>query len=120
LAVLSAVTVTVARVGFDSWGTDLRDSAGILGSWRTGGSGSECEDEEEDDVESIEDSVDRVEVDEAMSEWARVYLTVVMFSSRGVRNETRFSAGKRGRAAAILRGVMGLFARMELRLWGCL
>ena len=112
---------TVARVGFESWGTDLRDSAGVLGCccWCCGTGASRSEDEEEH-VESSEDSVDSVEVDEAMSEWARVYLTVVMFSSRGVRNETRFSAGKRGRGAAILRGVMGLFARMELRLWGCL
>jgi hypothetical protein len=95
----------------------LRDSEGVFGACRAGVSGSE---EEEEEVESIEDRVDRVEVESAMSEWARVYLTVVMSSSRGVRNETRFSAGKRGRAAVILRGVMGLFARMELRLWGCL
>ena len=64
-----------------------------------------------------------VELEEARSECASVYLTVLISSSSGVRNETRFSAGNMGRAGAILRGIIdlaGLLARIEARLCGCL
>jgi hypothetical protein len=76
-----------------------------------------------DDVASTDDSVDPELTDDSRSECAKVYLTVLISSSRGVRKETLFSAGKRGREAAILRGIMfcaGLFVRMERRLCGCL
>ena len=66
---------------------------------------------------------ERVELDESRSEWARVYLMVVISSSSGVRKETRFSAGNMGRFEAILRGIIeraGLLERIEARLWGCL
>lgn len=74
---------------------------------------------------AAEDSVDvdssdvTVELDDSRSELAQVYLTVLISSSKGVRKDTRFSAGNMGREA-ILRGTMRLLARMELRLWGCL
>jgi hypothetical protein len=76
---------------------------------------------ESDDVVDARD--DRVETDASISEWASVYLTVVISSSSGVRKETRFSAGNMGREAAILRGIIdraGLLARTETRLCGCL
>ena len=76
--------------------------------------------ESEDAVEASEDSV---ETEASRSEWASVYLTVVMSSSSGVRKDTRFSAGNMGREAAILRSIIdraGLFASIEARLWGCL
>jgi hypothetical protein len=71
--------------------------------------------------ESVEaDSSDvNVELEDSRSELAMVYLTVLISSSSGVRNDTRFSAGNMGREA-ILRGTMRLLVRMELRLWGCL
>lgn len=81
------------------------------------------------DSESPEETVsmdERVEVDEtddSRSECASVYRTVLISSSKGVRNDTFFSAGNSGRAGAILRGIKsraGLFVRMETRLWGCL
>jgi hypothetical protein len=74
-------------------------------------------------VDSLEASEDSVETEASMSECARVYLTVVMSSSSGVRKDTRFSAGNMGREAAILRGIMarsGLLASTEARLCGCL
>lgn len=76
---------------------------------------------ESEDV--LEPSEERVETEASMSECARVYLTVVISSSRGVRKDTRFSAGNMGREAAILRGMIertGLLASAETRLWGCL
>jgi hypothetical protein len=76
--------------------------------------------ESEDAVEASEDSV---ETEASRSEWARVYLTVVISSSSGVRKDTRFSAGNMGREAAILRGIIdraGLFASIDVRLCGCL
>jgi hypothetical protein len=76
--------------------------------------------ESDDEVEARDD---RVETEASMSEWASVYLTVVISSSSGVRKETRFSAGNMGLEAAILRGIIdraGLLARTETRLCGCL
>lgn len=79
--------------------------------------------ESEDDVVSMEAMVEaELCGDDCRSEWARVYLVVLISSSRGVRKETRFSAGKRGREGAILRVIRcraGLLVRMEFRLWGC-
>lgn len=77
----------------------------------------------EDVVETVEAMEDRVELDEAKSEWASVYRTVVISSSRGLLKETRFSAGNMGRVEAILRGATaraGLLERMEVTWWGCL
>jgi hypothetical protein len=74
-------------------------------------------------VDAVEASEDRVETEASRSECARVYLTVVMSSSSGVRKDTRFSAGNMGREVAILRGCIernGLLARTEARLCGCL
>lgn len=74
-----------------------------------------------DGFESVDSSVaseERVEVDDSSSEWATVYVTVVISSSSGVRKDTRFSAGNRGRDA-ILRGARdraGLLERIEVRL----
>jgi hypothetical protein len=73
--------------------------------------------------EATDEMVDRVEVEDSRSEWAIVYLVVVISSSSGVRKQTCFSAGNIGRVEAILRGIIeraGLFVRMEVRLWGCL
>ncbi len=66
---------------------------------------------------------DMVETDDSRSEWARVYLTVVISSSSGVRKDTRFVAGNMGREGAILRGesnLAGLLVRMDVKWWGCL
>jgi hypothetical protein len=74
-------------------------------------------------VDALDVREERVELDDSMSECARVYLVVVISSSNGVRKETRFSAGNMGRFEAILRGIIegaGLLERMEARLWGCL
>ena len=85
-----------------------------------------CEVEASDSLVAVdtEDAMDdRVEQDDSMSEWASVYLVVVISSSSGVRKETRFSAGNMGRVEFILRGIIeraGLFERIEARLWGCL
>lgn len=73
--------------------------------------------------DTVEASEETVETEASMSEWASVYLTVVISSSSGVRNETRFSAGNMGRDAAILRGIIdlaGLLASTDTRLCGCL
>lgn len=72
--------------------------------------------------DSVVASDEMVEVDDSRSECATVYFTVVISSSSGVRKDTRFSAGNRGREA-ILRGASdraGLLERIEVRLWGCL
>jgi hypothetical protein len=73
------------------------------------------------EAESVDvDSSDvMVELEESRSELAQVYLTVLISSSKGVRKDTRFSAGNMGRET-ILRGTMRLLERIELRLWGCL
>lgn len=73
--------------------------------------------------DALEVSEARVETEDSRSEWAKVYLTVVISSSSGVRKDTRFSAGNMGREVAILRGIIdldGLLASIETRLWGCL
>lgn len=78
---------------------------------------------ESESLEAAEASEDKVDMDDSRSEWARVYLTVVISSSSGERKETCFWAGNMGRAGAILRGSMclaGLLARMERMLCGCL
>jgi len=82
-----------------------------------------CAAEEFDSNDSVEASVDRVEVEDSRSECAMVYFTVVISSSSGIRNETRFSAGNMGLEEAILRGIIdlaGLLASIEARLCGCL
>lgn len=86
-------------------------------------SDSEDDLESEEEVVSMEDTVDSELMEDWRSRWDMVYFVVVISSSRGVRNETRFSAGKRGRADVILRGIRsraGLLVRMEVRLCGCL
>lgn len=60
-----------------------------------------------------------VELDDSRSEFAQVYLMVLISSSSGVRNETCFCVGNMGREA-ILRGTIRLLDRIELRLCGCL
>ena len=73
--------------------------------------------------EAVDEMVERVEMDDSRSEWAMVYLVVVISSSSGVRKDTRFSAGNMGRLEPILRGIIeraGLLERIEARLWGCL
>lgn len=100
---------------------------GSEGAWVDGEDGMSAEalSTERDDSEaadSVGASEERVEVDDSSSECATVYVTVVISSSSGVRKETRFSAGNRGREA-ILRGASeraGLLERIEVRLWGCL
>lgn len=71
---------------------------------------------------STEESVD-VDPMDSISECARVNFTVLISSSRGVRKDTRFSAGKRGRVEVIFRGIIcrvGPLDRIEARLCGCL
>jgi hypothetical protein len=75
--------------------------------------------EDEESVETVESRDDIVAVDDSISECARVYLVVVISSSSGVRNATRFSAGNIGRDA-ILRGLIWLVASMDTTLCGCL
>jgi len=54
---------------------------------------------------SMEEIVDDEEAEEAISECAMVYFVVVISSSKGARNDTRFVAGNMGREPeAILRG----------------
>lgn len=70
-------------------------------------------------VDATDETVDKVEMDDSRSEWAIVYLVVVISSSSGVRKQTCFSAGNMGRLEDMLRGIMeraGLFVRMEVRL----
>lgn len=77
----------------------------------------------------MEDTVEEERLDDSdsdvrlasgvISECAMVYLTVTISSSSGVRNDTRFVAGKSGLADAILRvrtSAMGLFDSIEGRL----
>lgn len=81
------------------------------------------ESDPEDVVDMVDEMEESVELDDARSEWASVYLTVLISSSRGLRNETRFSAGNMGRDEAILRGttdLAGLLDKMEARWCGCL
>lgn len=111
----------VATVGFaseDGW----RDSAGLLSC--SFGATECCAAEASDSVVAesvdVDSSDDSVELEDSKSEFAQVYLTVLISSSSGVRKDTRFSAGNMGREEAILRGTIRLLARMELRLWGCL
>ena len=56
------------------------------------------DDDSDDSTEGTED------VEASISECAKVYLTVLISSSRGVRNDTFFVAGNIGREAVILRG----------------
>ena len=70
-------------------------------------------------VDATDETVDKVEMDDSRSEWANVYVVVVISSSSGVRKQTCFSAGNMGRLEDMLRGIIeraGLFARMEVRL----
>lgn len=100
---------------------------GSEGDWVEGEEGASAEalSMERESSEASDSVVARdemVEVDDSRSECATVYLTVVISSSSGVRKDTRFSAGNRGRDA-ILRGASaraGLLDRIEVRLWGCL
>ena len=107
----------------DSWRGDMLVSGTVLQGLRVKHG---CEVEASDSLVAVdtEDAMDdRVEQDDSMSEWASVYLVVVISSSSGVRKETRFSAGNMGRVEFILRGIIeraGLFERIEARLWGCL
>lgn len=64
-------------------------------------------------------SVEMVELEDSSSECATVYFTFVISSSSGVRNDTRFSAGKNGLDEAIFRGARDrtrLLERIEVRL----
>lgn len=54
---------------------------------------------------SIEDTVESEVAEDWRSECAMVYFVVLISSSRGVRNDTFFSAGNIGRTGAILRGI---------------
>jgi len=79
--------------------------------------------EELEDVDMEDESRERVELVDAsisISEWAMVYLELVISSSSGVRNDTFLVGGKKGRKGAIFRGRIdcaGLFESMEGRLW---
>jgi hypothetical protein len=84
---------------------------------------SEVVDSEEVDSEGSEEteSVERETVDEdsdSMSEWARVNLVVWISSTRGLLNETFFSAGNLGLPDILRASVrrIGLFANIECRL----
>lgn len=79
-------------------------------------------DSEASDSDDVVSRDDRVETEDSISEWARVYLVVWISSSSGVRNETLFSAGNNGLEEVILREVSsaGPLVRMERRLCGCL
>lgn len=74
-------------------------------------------------VSSVEtESVERVSVEEesgdSISECARVYLVFLISSTRGVRKETFFSAGNRGRPDILRESTLriGLFANIECKL----
>ena len=71
------------------------------------------DDDSDDSTEGTED------VEASISECAKVYLTVLISSSRGVRNDTFFVAGNIEREAVILRGCSdcaGLLVSIEGRL----
>lgn len=78
--------------------------------------------------DSSEDAVASDDTEESRSDCAlacraeMVYLTVLISSSSGVRNDTLFSAGNSGRVEAILRDAKGAgpLVRMDRRLCGCL
>jgi hypothetical protein len=113
---LGAVLPNDGRVGFESVGGE--ECSPETEDVSMDGKGSEFS-ESGDDVASEE----MVEEEELRSECARVYLTFLISSSSGVRNDTFFSAGNSGRAVVILRGSddwAGLLRRIEVRLWGCL
>lgn len=62
-------------------------------------------DDDSDDSDNSDDSTEATEdVEASISECAKVYLTVLISSSRGLRNDTFFVAGNIGREAVILRG----------------
>lgn len=77
-------------------------------------------DDDSDDSGDSDDSTEATEdVEASISECAKVYLTVLISSSRGVRNDTFFVAGNIGREAVILRGCSdcaGLLVSIEGRL----
>lgn len=77
-------------------------------------------DDDSDDSNDSDDSTEATEdVEASISECAKVYLTVLISSSRGVRNDTFFVAGNIGREAVILRGCSdcaGLLVSIEGRL----
>jgi hypothetical protein len=77
-------------------------------------------DDDSDDSDNSDDSTEATEdVEASISECAKVYLTVLISSSRGVRNDTFFVAGNIGREAVILRGCSdctGLLVSIEGRL----
>lgn len=109
----------------EAWDEDEEDEV-EMDSVEAGG---DCDSEEGASIEAldselaIEAIVDSELTDDWRSECAMVYFVFMISSSNGVRNETLFSAGKNGRAGAILRGIMlraGLLLRMDARLWGCL
>lgn len=84
----------------------------------------ECDMAEEfESDDSVEASVESVDVEDSRSECAMVYFVVLISSSSGVRKDTRFSAGNMGLEEVILRGMIdlaGLLASIETRLCGCL
>jgi hypothetical protein len=90
------------------------------------GKDSEDDSDSEGVLISIDATVEPELTDDSrswISECAMVYFDVLISSSSGVRNETFFSAGKKGRTGAILRGIRfraGLLLRIEVRLCGCL
>ena len=77
-------------------------------------------DDDSDDSDNSDDSTEATEdVKASISECAKVYLTVLISSSRGLRNDTFFVAGNIGREAVILRGCSdcaGLLVSIEGRL----
>lgn len=77
-------------------------------------------DDDSDDSDNSDDSTEATEdVEASISECAKVYLTVLISSSRGLRNDTFFVAGNIGREAVILRGCSdcaGLLVSIEGRL----
>lgn len=77
-------------------------------------------DDDSDDSDDSDDPTEATEdIEASISECAKVYLTVLISSSRGVRNDTFFVAGNIGREAVILRGCSdcaGLLVSIEGRL----
>lgn len=72
-----------------------------------------------DKVDSDDSTEETDGVEASISECAKVYLTVLISSSRGVRNDTFLVAGNIGREAVILRGCSdcaGLLVSIEGRL----
>jgi hypothetical protein len=103
---------------------DSADCSCELENEAEGSLDSDDEEVDSDVVTSDEsESVDRervdVDCDDSISEWASIYFSVRISSTRGVLNDTFFSAGNLGRPDILRESTrsIGLFDSIEFKLW---